>query len=180
MSGSRREFLMSSCAALLGPAAAAAGQAQPTPAPPTPTAPPPGSPPGFGTAPPVGPEVSSATFAAAEKLVAVTLTPAERTQAAGNWRTSMAALHERRTGPRKVALDPTLAPYSTWNPVLPGHGAPAAHDRFVRSARDPGPLPASDADIAYAPLWKLSRWIESRKLSSGRLTRIYLARLARF
>jgi hypothetical protein len=55
----------------------------------------------------VGPEVSTATFAEAEKLVIAELTPAERVQAAGNWRSSMAPLYERRTGPRKLALEPT-------------------------------------------------------------------------
>ncbi len=61
--------------------------------------PPPGSPSAFGTAPPVGPVVSPDTFAEAEKLVRVEMTDAERAQAAGNWRNSMAALYERRTGP---------------------------------------------------------------------------------
>jgi len=182
MSGSRREFLMTSCAALLAPAAASAG-GEPTPpasgAAPAPE-PVPGSPPAFGTAAPVGPEVGAATFAEAEKLVMVEMTAAERSQAAENWRASMATVHERRSGPRKVALAPAAAPYSTWNPVLPGHGPLPPGERVVRSERDPGKLPAADADIAYAPLWKLSRWIESRRLSSERLTRIYLERIARF
>jgi Asp-tRNA(Asn)/Glu-tRNA(Gln) amidotransferase A subunit family amidase len=175
MSGSRREFLMSSGAALLAPAVVSAGAADPPPAEPAP-----GSPPVLGTAPAVGPEVSAATFVEAEKLVMVEMTADGRTQAAENWRTSMATVHERRSGPRKVPLAPTLAPYSTWNPVLPGHGPLPSGDRFVRSTRDPGKLPAADADIAYAPLWKLSRWVESRHLTSERLTRIYLERIARF
>jgi Asp-tRNA(Asn)/Glu-tRNA(Gln) amidotransferase A subunit family amidase len=41
-------------------------------------------------------------------------------------------------------------------------------------------LPQSDEDIAFAPLTQLSRWIEQRKLSSERLTGIYLTRLERF
>jgi Asp-tRNA(Asn)/Glu-tRNA(Gln) amidotransferase A subunit family amidase len=178
MSGSRREFLMTSGAALLaaGALSDADGQAAATP----PAEPTPGSPPAFGTAAAVGPEVSAATFAEAEKLVMVELTAAERAQAAQNWRNSMAATHEHRSGPRKVTLTPALAPYSTWNPVLPGHGPLPQSDHFVRSERDPGPLPAADADIAYAPVWKLSRWIESRDLSSVRLTHIYLERIARF
>jgi len=171
---------MSSGVALLAPGMASAAQGEPTPAAAPPAAPTPGSPPAFGTAPPVGPEVSAATFAEAERLLMVELTAAERAQAAENWRTSMATIHERRSGPRKVALAPTLAPYSTWNPVLPGHEPLPQTERFVRSERDPGALPAADADIAYAPLWKLSRWIESRRLSSERLTRIYLERVARF
>ena len=160
---------MTSCAALLAPGAAP-GQVPP----------PPGSPPVPGSAPPTGPEVSAATFAEAEKLAWVELSAAERGQAAQNWRTGMATIHERRSGPRKVALPEALAPYSTWNPVLPGHGPLPDSDRFVRSARDPGALPGRDADIAYAPLWKLSRWIESRRLSSERLTHIYLERVRAF
>jgi Asp-tRNA(Asn)/Glu-tRNA(Gln) amidotransferase A subunit family amidase len=110
----------------------------------------------------------------------VQLSDQERKQAAGNWRESMAALYERRTGPRKVALGDTLAPYSHVNPVLPGHGPVPTGNQMIRSDEDVGPLPGADADIAFAPVWKLSRWIESRKLTSERLTRIYLERLKRF
>ncbi len=49
--------------------------------------------------------------------------------------------------------------------------------------RTPGsvqPVPADDADIAFAPLTQLSRWVESRRLTSERLTNIYLERLQRF
>jgi hypothetical protein len=49
-----------------------------------------GSPPAFGAAPPIGTEVSPATFAAAEKLVQVPMTEKDRAQAAQNWRNSMA------------------------------------------------------------------------------------------
>ena len=179
MSNSRRDFLATSCAAVLGSLAVAREAHAADPPAPGP-APPPGTPPAFGTAPAVGPEVTAATFGAAEKLVQVQLTPAQRAQAVSNWRRSMAPLYERRTGPRRVKLNAELAPYSTWNPMLPGHAAPPAGERFVRSARDPGPLPATDAAIAFAPVWQLSRWLESRQLTSERLTRIYLQRIATF
>jgi Asp-tRNA(Asn)/Glu-tRNA(Gln) amidotransferase A subunit family amidase len=45
---------------------------------------------------------------------------------------------------------------------------------------DPGPLPTNDADIAFAPVWRLSRWIEKRAITSERLTNIYLDRIGRF
>ena len=181
MSKSRREFLITSSVALLGVAAASGSNAQkPTDLPQKPSELPPGAPSAFGTAPAVGPEVSPATFAEAEKLVQVALTEKDRAEAAQNWRNSMAALYERRIGPRKVALDSALSPWSQVNPVLPGHKAGPEHDRFVRSNADPGPLPANDADIAYAAVWQLSRWIQSRKLTSERLTNIYLTRLERF
>jgi len=179
VSNSRRDFLATSCAAVLGSLAVA--REVPAADPPAPgPAPPPGTPPAFGTAPAVGPEVTAETFGAAEKLVQVQLTPAQRAQAVSNWRRSMAPLYERRTGPRRVKLNAELAPYSTWNPMLPGHAALPAGERFVRSARDPGPLPATDAAIAFASVWQLSRWLESRQLTSERLTRIYLQRIASF
>ncbi|HUI61836.1 MAG TPA: amidase family protein [Steroidobacteraceae bacterium] len=192
MSRSRREFLLSSTGVLLAASAAAEQKPVEPPAPAHPVspasagsvaphagAPAPGTPPAFGTARPVGPEVTAATFVEAEKLVQVELTPRERAQAAENWRSSMAALYERRTGPRKVALDAELPPYSTWNPLLPGMLVSARPQHFSRSSREPGPLPRSDADIAFAPVWKLSRWIESKQLTSVRLTEIYLKRIAR-
>jgi Asp-tRNA(Asn)/Glu-tRNA(Gln) amidotransferase A subunit family amidase len=140
----------------------------------------PGAPPAFNTAPAAGPEVSATTFAEAEKLVQVSMTDAERATAVGSWRRAMAPMLERRTGPRKVALEPELAPATVWDPVLPHLTIGVQRDRFVRSNADPGPLPASDDEIAYAPVTRLSRWIQTRKLTSERLTGIYLARIERF
>src|SRR5206468_7076786 len=115
-----------------------------------------GAPPAFGTAPPVGPDVSARTFAEAGKLLNVELTEAERNQAAANWRKSMAPLYERRTGLRKVAIDAATSPYSRWDPVLPGKTAGPSRDQFRWSRIDPGPLPSSDDDIALAPLTRLA------------------------
>jgi Asp-tRNA(Asn)/Glu-tRNA(Gln) amidotransferase A subunit family amidase len=124
--------------------------------------------------------VSAASIAEASKLMQVELSPAECAQAASSWKANLPGIYERRTGPRRVALDAGTAPYSTWNPVLPGQSSGPAATRFIRSASDPGPLPARDADIAFAPVSRLARWIERRELSSERLTRIYLKRLETF
>ena len=113
MSRSRRNFMTTASIGLLGAATACNKKPEPSELPA-------GTPPAFGTAPPVGPEVSPSTFAEAEKLVQVNLRSSDRALAAGNWRNSMAALYERRTGPRKVALEPTVARWSRWNAVLPG------------------------------------------------------------
>jgi Asp-tRNA(Asn)/Glu-tRNA(Gln) amidotransferase A subunit family amidase len=180
MSKSRREFLAETAASLVGVAAAGAAMPVAGSSPEPQATPPPGMPPAFGTAPPVGPAVSPATFAEAEKLVRIEHTPKERAQMAGNWREAMAGTMERRTGPRKLALEPTLAPATLWNPMLPGVAAGPTRDRFVRSAAKPVPLPSRDEDVAFAPVASLSRWIESRALTSERLTHIYLDRIARF
>ena len=140
----------------------------------------PGAPPAFGTSPAAGPEVSTATFAEAEKLVQFVLRPADEQQAAGNWRQSMAFLYERRAGPRTVPIPDSVAPYSNWNPVLPGQSNGPEKDVFVRSEAHTAPLPTSDAEIAFAPVTKLSRWLETRQLTSERLTEIYLSRIAEY
>jgi Asp-tRNA(Asn)/Glu-tRNA(Gln) amidotransferase A subunit family amidase len=174
MSKSRRQFLTNSSLGLLGIAVSSCNQEK------KPAELPPGAPPAFATAPPVGPDVSPITFAEAEKLVQVEFNDAERKEAAASWRSAMAPLYERRVGPRKVALEPELAPWSHCEAALPGKPAGPEHDVFVRSKMDPGPLPSNDEDIAFAPVTQLSRWMETRKLTSDRLTNIYLQRIERF
>jgi Asp-tRNA(Asn)/Glu-tRNA(Gln) amidotransferase A subunit family amidase len=176
MSRSRRQFLTQASLGLIGVATAAALRSEAQ----TPTDLPPGAPGAFGTARRVGPIVSTTTFTEAEKLVQVELTPDELKVAADSWRATMAALYERRTGPRKAELEPSLAPATQWNPVLPAHKAGPERNQFLRSKGDPGPLPSKDEDIAFSPVTKLSRWIERRKLTSERLTKIYLERIERF
>ena len=182
MSKSRRHFLTQTSLGLLGAAVAssASTQAHTSELAQEPAPLPPGAPPAFGTGPAVGPEVSPATFAEAEKLVQVQLTPADRALAAQTWRVNLASVYERRTGPRAIALEPALAPFSRYHSVLPGQSAGPQRDRFIRINADPAPLPSSDADIAFSPVTQLSRWIEQRKLTSERLTQIYLRRIEQF
>jgi Asp-tRNA(Asn)/Glu-tRNA(Gln) amidotransferase A subunit family amidase len=180
MTQTRRDFLAISTLGALG-------TALPLNAAQTPAAPnnqqTPGAPPAFGTAAPVGPAVTAGTFVEAEKLVQIEMTPADRAQAASNWRESMAPVYERRTGPRKMELEADLAPATVWNPMLPGaspgkSGSEGNH--LVRSADTHSPLPANDADIAFASVAQLARWIQSRQITSERLTNIYLDRLQKF
>ena len=173
MPKSRRDFLTITSLGVMGAAAVSRLLAQ------NPSNLPPGAPPAFGAGPAFGPEVSAATFAEAEKLVQFPLTDAEREMAAASWRKTLASVYERRTGPRKLALEETLSPATIWNPLIPGEKAAEQRDRFLRSTASVS-LPAKDEDIAFAPVTHLSRWLENRQLSSERLTRIYLDRLDKF
>jgi hypothetical protein len=112
----------------------------------------------------------------AEKLVQFPLTASECEMAASNWRMSMTAIYERRTGPRKFAPPANLAPATVWNPLLKDRQQPGACDHFIRTKPNSVPLPANEPDIAYAAVSQLSRWIASRQLTSERLTNIYLER----
>jgi hypothetical protein len=153
MGKSRREFLGTASAGLIAALTAAdalpegvveAAEQDPTKEGPA------GAPSAYGAGPAVGPEVSTTTFAEAEKLVQISLNSEERAEAAESWRVTMAALYERRVGPRKMPIEETVAPYSQWNPVLPGQKSGPERDVFVRSKDDEGALPSSDEAIAYA------------------------------
>jgi Asp-tRNA(Asn)/Glu-tRNA(Gln) amidotransferase A subunit family amidase len=189
METSRRRFLKATSVGVLAAVAPCReGNANPQGASPgaanmpqdTPPSTPPGTPSAFATSPAAGPEVSGSTIAEAEKLVRLDLTEPEREQAAASWRVAMAPLYERRTGPNKVSLETTLPPASRWDPRLPGQRPVDLAGRFIRHDMKAAPLPARDDDIAFAPVSRLSQWIEHRQLSSERLTRIYLERLQRF
>jgi len=173
MAKTRREFLAETSLGLVG-AAVAGTQQQKLGEPPA------GTPPAFGTGPAVGPEVSPETFSEAEKVVQVEMSPAHREMVAVSWRGNMAALYERRTGSHKVMIEAEVAPYSRWDPILPGQKRGPERERFVRSSNDAGALPGRDEDIAFAPVNMLSRWIETKKITSERLTKIYLERLEKF
>jgi Asp-tRNA(Asn)/Glu-tRNA(Gln) amidotransferase A subunit family amidase len=174
MSKSRRDFLTITSLGVLGVTAVSRLRAQ------NQTQLPPGAPTAFGAGPAFGPEVTLNTFAEGEKLVQFPLTDPERDMAASSWRKTLAAVYERRTGPRKLAIEDTLAPATRWNPMLPGLQPVVTQDHFVRSVSSRSSLPQNDGDIAFAPVSQLSRWIETKQLTSERLTNIYLLRLERF
>ncbi len=183
----RREFLgetsLQVVAGVLGVGTAATITAarEQDPSPQAPAQPQPaGAPPAFGTGPAVGPEVTPETFVEAEKLVQVKMNEGDLTQAASSWRGNMASLYERRTGPRKITFGPTLAPFSRYQSLMPGQKVVASRNQFVRSKSDPAPLPTNEEDIAFAPVARLSRWIEHKKISSEHLTQIYLRRIERY
>ncbi len=120
--------------------------------------------------------IGPSTIAEAEKLAQVRYTAAERSEAATSWDTNMGpTLKDRR------AYHPadSVVPASLWDPRIPGapRGPSRTQTKFSRSSV---PLPTNDVDIAYAPVTALSEWVRTRKISSLRLTELYLERLQRF
>ena len=181
MARSRREFLakgsMGLVAAVVAGKAATGQVAQVPLGPQIPSTP--GAPAAFGTSPGSGPEVSVETFVQAEKLVQVEMSGKDLAEAAGNWRASMAAVLERRVGPRKVAIGYDVVPATVWNPLMPKVQV-ASEGTFSLRHYHSYPLPKNDEDIAYAPVWQLSIWLKGKEITSERLTGIYLERLERF
>ena len=122
----------------------------------------------------------------AEKLVQVSVERRRNeAEAAGNWRNSMAALLERRTGPRRVPLtdggcagDAVESDAGACGFAVP-HGCAGLRLRRCL-ARLLCRCRTSDAAIAFAPVTQLSHWLRMRQITSERLTRIYLERLKQY
>lgn len=116
--------------------------------------------------------VPSATIAAAEHLLGVRYTEAERELMADNL-LAQTQLALRR---RAVPLPPTLAPATRFDPRLPGHVPP--REDGLRLSGDAPAMPEGDAAIAYAPVTHLGAWLRRGDLTAARLAAIYLARIA--
>ncbi len=120
-------------------------------------------------------DITAATIAEAEKLHAVTYTDEEREQLLQSIGGQVAGVRQLREVPRELGLQPAI----TFDPRLPGVSYPAQDDRTELSAADPGPLPDDEADIAYASVREQAHWIRMGRITSRRLTQIYLNRIER-
>ncbi|HYE50085.1 MAG TPA: amidase [Azospirillaceae bacterium] len=169
--GATRRQLMSG---MLG-AAAAAALVRPAPAqeaaPPAP-APAAKAPPAPAAAPPG--TLTTADVAAAEKLAGVRYTEAERTQLLTGYDDQL----DRLRALRAFHKPNELAPATVFDPRLPGRVYPA-QDNTVRLAGEAPPMPDAEADLAFAAAAHLSAWMAAGRLTSERLTRLYLDRIAR-
>ncbi|MCH8111906.1 MAG: amidase, partial [Proteobacteria bacterium] len=117
--------------------------------------------------------ITTETIAAAERILGIDYTPAERTLMLDNLDGQIEAAQARR----KLIFPNDLPPASRFDPRLPGAPPPPPQRPLVRSPHEAGTLPDSDEDIAFAPVANLSRWIESGAITSRRLTDIYLDRI---
>ncbi len=123
-------------------------------------------------------EITPAVIAGAERLAGIRFSEEER-------RTIAKTIDEQisifATRVRAGNMPNSLAPALVFRAMLPGrtrNPATPAGDP-TRIVGDVGPLPESDADIAFAPVTTLATWIRRDGLTSERLTRIYLARIER-
>ncbi len=120
--------------------------------------------------------ITPATIAEAEKLAEVLYSPQHRSQAASSWDVNDGAYVRAR---RTYHPAESVVPACIWDPRIPG--APTGPSRTrTKFSRSTAPFPTSDVDLAYAPVTALSEWVRTRKISSARLTELYLDRLQRF
>lgn len=81
---------------------------------------------------------------------------------------------------RKIALDNAVPPAVSFAPISgPPAEAPAGPSPAPRRER-PAVRPSSDEELAFAPVAELGRLLRARKVSSTELTKLSLARLAKY
>jgi Asp-tRNA(Asn)/Glu-tRNA(Gln) amidotransferase A subunit family amidase len=118
-------------------------------------------------------EITADNLAAAENLLGITYTPAERAMMLDN----LAPQIEDALRRRALPFGPSDGPATRFDPRLPGFTLQQC-DAFAWLPSDAN-LPAGDDDIAFAPIALQAGWIKSRKISSKRLIQLYLDRIGR-
>lgn len=123
-----------------------------------------------------GAEITAASVAAAEEIAGVQFTEAEREQLVSGLRrqsAALAALHE-------VVIPNDVSPAISFSPLPRPSALPSGESRPpVLTERPNATLPATDAELAYAPLTTLANLVRRRVVTSERLTTLYLDRLER-
>lgn len=124
-------------------------------------------------------DVSPEAIEAAERLAGIEFTPAEREQIAATIAEQLSWFEMRTAhGP----LPNALAPATVFHAMPPGTRPvlrTAAGDVAGYVDADPGPLPAKEIDLAFAPVSRLAGWIRRGSLKSRRLAELCLRRLER-
>jgi Asp-tRNA(Asn)/Glu-tRNA(Gln) amidotransferase A subunit family amidase len=119
--------------------------------------------------------VTAATIAAAEKLHALSFTPAQRELLARTVPENIAAL----TALRAVSKPRDLMPALTFDPRLPGRTYGPAGESFRLAVHESVPIPRDDRAIALAAVREQADWLRTKQITSRRLTEIYLSRISR-
>ena len=120
--------------------------------------------------------ITRQTFVEAEKLTGVPYTDSERDMMIGT--VEQQVLRAKQVRNLKIKND-YYAPATVFNPRLPETRLPAPAWKRETHEKLP-PVPGNEEDIAFAPITQLSEWIRSKKLTSRRLTGIYLQRIRKF
>ena len=121
-------------------------------------------------------EITVEVVAEAEKLAGIEFSPEERSLMVESLRTNRGAYERMRESPPPWDLSPALH----FDPQPPGRRLPSGPST-VRPGR-PADLPDPDRDeeLAFASLAQLGQLLRERRVTSDRLTRLYLDRLRRF
>jgi Asp-tRNA(Asn)/Glu-tRNA(Gln) amidotransferase A subunit family amidase len=124
------------------------------------------------------PVLTAKDIEAAERVMGIAYSPAERTLVAAGIAEQIGLAASRRADTMRAATDETdMPPATVFDPRLPGFMQPS--DSVLRLPHCATPLPDDETDIAFAPVTAQIGWIRDGSLTATRLTQIYLDRIAR-
>lgn len=118
-------------------------------------------------------EITPASVDGASDLIGLSFTPAEKDSMINTLKNQLNNIENSR----KVKLDNSVAPALVFNPLPKGFQPDTRQMPLDFGIREDLPLPVREADIAYSPVHQLAGWIKSGKLSSEKLTQLYLDRI---
>jgi len=118
-------------------------------------------------------EITPQSIDGASDLIGLTFSPAEKDSMINTLKNQLNNIENSR----KVELDNSIAPSLVFNPLPQGFHPSTEQIPLHWGLENAIELPASDVDIAFTPVHQLAVLIKSKKLSSERLTKIYLDRI---
>ena len=118
-------------------------------------------------------KITTSDISSAEKILGISYSSAEREQMVNNLESQILSAKIRRT--KKLENNVPMA--SLFDPRLPGFKMPLALGVKIKNRRVP--IPNNNEDIAFATVGEQGGWIMSGKITSRKLTEIYLDRIGR-
>jgi Asp-tRNA(Asn)/Glu-tRNA(Gln) amidotransferase A subunit family amidase len=118
-------------------------------------------------------EITPTSIDGASELIGLSFTPAEKDSMIG----TLTSQRSRYESLRENKLDNSIAPALVFNPLPKGFIPDQVQKPLDWGISSTVILPEKDVDIAYMPVHQLASLIKSKKLSSERLTKIYLDRI---
>ncbi|WP_086540272.1 amidase [Algoriphagus antarcticus] len=118
-------------------------------------------------------EITPVAIEGASELLGLSFTPAEKDSMIG----TLTSQRRKYEGLREFKLDNSVTPSLIFNPLPIGFTPNQVQKDLDWGLPTAVELPEKESDIAYLPVHKLAFLIKSKKLSSERLTKIYLDRI---
>jgi Asp-tRNA(Asn)/Glu-tRNA(Gln) amidotransferase A subunit family amidase len=118
-------------------------------------------------------EISPISIEGASEIFGLSFSPAEKDSMIGNLKNQLANYETLR----KTKLDNSVPTSLVFNPLPIGFQPDQTQNPLDWGLPVSVSLPEKDSDIAYLPVHELAVLIKNKKISSERLTRIYLDRI---
>jgi Asp-tRNA(Asn)/Glu-tRNA(Gln) amidotransferase A subunit family amidase len=118
-------------------------------------------------------EISPISIEGASEIFGLSFSPAEKDSMIGNLKNQLANYETLR----KTKLDNSVPTSLVFNPLPIGFQPDQTQNPLDWGLPISVSLPEKDSDIAYLPVHELAVLIKNKKISSERLTRIYLDRI---